>query len=68
MKANIVEGMLARVDGNQLTISREGYQDFVASSQDVAVNDEAWVLEMLGRWVKCKVVDGVIREVEAIRV
>ena len=64
LKAEIIVGMLYQIDGNRLVVARDGDYDFVAPCDGPAVEDPDWVLGILGKWVRCKVIDDVIREVE----
>ncbi len=65
MKAEIIVGVLYAIDGKELSINPgEQYEPLIATCECTEVKDEDWVLNTLGKRVRCKVIDGIIRQIE----
>ncbi len=64
MHATIIRGRLLSIEGDKIMIERPGYgepEEYTFEGDDI--NNEDWVLQVLGQTVECKLIDNVVRDV-----
>ena len=64
MKATIIRGRLLSIEGDKIMIERPGYgepEEYTFEGDDI--NDQDWVLKVLGETVELKVIDNVVRQI-----
>ena len=64
MDATIISGRLTRIEGNQITIEQPGYEPKEYTFEGDDINNQDWVLKVLGQTVECKIIDNVVRQIE----
>lgn len=62
MDAAMVSGKLTQVKDNQVTLEDDNSIKTYQTELDL-FQDEKWVMETLGRWLECKVINGQIVQV-----
>ena len=64
MDATIIRGRLTSIKGDKIMIERPGYgepEEYTFEGDDI--DNEDWVLQVLGETVECTLIDNVARQV-----
>jgi len=62
--ASVVDGRLTQVKDNEVTLT-DGESTSTYKTELAEFKNEQWVVDTLGQWIRCKVVDRQIVSVES---